>query len=230
MTIDNFIKILGALTALVSALAWPLLITIIVFRLGPALLNFFQSLGEFSLKGAGFEASAKRMQAEATAALLAAEVSKKGSDNPAFSVADAKAAAELVQEEVTPSLIKRAAKTKILWVDDHPENITYTRQSLEAIGITVVHARSTAEALEKIQSSNFNVIISDMGRPPDPRAGYTLLEALRKVGNNIPYIICAAGGSIPANRFEAHRAGAFGSTNKASDVFMYVMSLLRTNL
>ena len=37
-------------------------------------------------------------------------------------------------------------------------------------------AFSTEEAMRYVQSgSTYDVIITDMGRPPDPRAGYTLL-------------------------------------------------------
>jgi CheY-like chemotaxis protein len=63
-----------------------------------------------------------------------------------------------------------------LWVDDFPNNNIYERQALEALGVNFVLATSTEEALKKISRQRFDAIISDMGRPPDSRAGYTLLD------------------------------------------------------
>ena len=73
MRIDDAVKLLDALTKLVSALAWPVLVGLVLLKLWPSLKDFVQSMSEFSLKGAGFEASAKRKQVEAAAALAAAE-------------------------------------------------------------------------------------------------------------------------------------------------------------
>ena len=48
-------KLLDALTRLFSALAWPVLVGVVLVKFGPSLKDFFQSMGEFPLKGAGFE-------------------------------------------------------------------------------------------------------------------------------------------------------------------------------
>ena len=73
MTIDDHVKLLDALSRVVSALAWPVLVGFVLVKFGPLLKDFFRSMSEFSLKGPGFEASAKRMQIEAATALAAAE-------------------------------------------------------------------------------------------------------------------------------------------------------------
>ncbi len=226
MNIDDIAKLLDSLTKLVSALAWPLLLLFVFVRFGPSLREFFQSLGEVSVKGAGFEASAKRKQTEAAAALVAAAVARPDPAQPGLAAVEAKEVMSLVQDEVTPRVLRRTSRATVLWVDDRPDNNIYERQSLEALGITFVLARSTDEALGKIKSGKFSAIISDMRRPPDARAGYTLLEQVRASGDKTPYIIYA-GSDGPEHRAEARRRGAQDSTNRASELFRCVLKALQ---
>ncbi|BDC42982.1 response regulator [Paraburkholderia terrae] len=226
MNIDEITKLIDSLSKFVSALAWPTLVAFLLVRFEPALKNFLQSLGELSFKGAGFEASVKRKQVEATAALVAAAAHRPDSEKPQLAANEAKEAVNLVQDEVTPRVLRKASRSTILWVDDRPENNSYERQSLEALGITFVLARSTDEALEKSKPGKFNAIISDMGRPPDPRAGYTLLDKLRASGDQTPYIIYA-GSNSTEHRTEARKHGALGCTNRPPELFEYVLQALR---
>lgn len=222
MALEDVVKLCDAVTKLVAALAWPLVVGFIFVRFRPALKSFFDNLGEFSLKGGGFEASAKRQAATALAAAVAARTEPA---EPRSAVKEAHEAKELVAEAVTPALLRRAARARVLWVDDHPENNMYERQSMEALGVSFALARSTDEALEKLATGGFDLVISDMGRPPDPKAGYTLLDALRGSGNAIPFIIYASS-NAPEHQMEARRHGALGSTNNPSELFQYLLAAL----
>lgn len=113
----------------------------------------------------------------------------------------------------------------VLWVDDRPSNNRYERQALEALGIRVEIARSTDDALERVRQQHFDLIISDMGRPPDPRAGYTLLEKLRASGNHIPFLIYA-GSRRPEHVKEARERGALGCTNSPQELILMVTGAL----
>ncbi len=226
MSIDDLVKLIDALTKLLGALVWPALLAYVLVRFGPSLKEFFASLGELSLKGGGFEAIARRQKAEATSALVAASVSRPdAATTPQSAARDAKEAADVVTETVNARTIRHAREATVLWVDDHPNNNTYERQSLEAIGVSFVLATSTDEALTKIATKKFDVIISDMGRPPDARAGYTLLEKLRLSGNRTPFVIYA-GSNAPEHKAEARSRGAIGCTNRASELFEYVLTAL----
>jgi hypothetical protein len=164
MSIDECIKLIGALTKLLAILIWPLLSFFILLRFGPTIREFFASLGEFSLKAAGFEASAKRIKAEATAALAAAVASRpQPGTTPEESAHEARAAVSVVAETVTPQVIRHAGRSTILWVDDIPSNNIHERQSLEALGVSFVLSTSTEDALGKLKIRSFDVIISDMG-------------------------------------------------------------------
>ncbi|MGB5972000.1 MAG: response regulator, partial [Nodosilinea sp.] len=119
--------------------------------------------------------------------------------------------------------------SSILWVDDRPNNNIYERRALEALGISLVAATSTDEALKHLSRKRFDVIISDMGRPPDPRAGYTLLDKLQAAGDKTPFIIYA-GSRASKHVAESRQRGALGCTNNANGLFeMVLLALGRTN-
>ncbi|CCH98692.1 MAG: response regulator [Microcystis aeruginosa Ma_MB_F_20061100_S19] len=226
MSVDDIVKLFDAITKLLNVLIWPAIILFILIRFGRDLRDFFSSLGELSLKGAGFEASLKRKQAEVVAALSAAAASKPDGDKTRESVAtEAMIAADVVADFVTPRTIRRASRSTVLWVDDNPNNNSYERQALEALGVSFVLAISTDEALKKISRQRFDAIISDMGRPPDSRAGYTLLDKLRSNGDQTPFIIYASSRD-PEHVAESRRHGAIGCTNNANELFEMVLSAL----
>ena len=72
-----------------------------------------------------------------------------------------------------------------------PDNNIIERHSMAAYNFDFVLARSTGQAPAELRKQQFDAIISDMGRPPDSRAGYTLLEAVRGNGDQAPYFIYA---------------------------------------
>lgn len=84
---------------------------------------------------------------------------------------------------------------------------------------------STEDALERLAVSRYDLVISDMGRPPDNRAGYTLLEAMRRQGVGIP-VVFYTGSGLPEHRAEARRRGAVSSTNSPQELVRLVTSTL----
>jgi CheY-like chemotaxis protein len=226
MNPDTLIKVLEATTGLLKAVIWPALALFVLIRFGSAFREFIANMGEFSVKGAGFEASGKRKQAEAAAALAAAGASRPDEGaTPESAVKNTREAVELVAEFVTPRVIRRAGQSVVLWVDDRPDNNINERHSLEALGVSFVISTSTDEALDKLKQQSFDAIISDMGRPPDPQAGYTLLDKLRASGNRSPFIIYAGSRSLE-HQAEARRRGAVGCTNRPNELFQMVLSVL----
>ncbi|SEA50596.1 response regulator [Variovorax sp. YR216] len=228
MNIDDLVKLIDSVTKLLGVFVWPAVLIVVLVKFAPALKDFFYSLGEFSLKGAGFEATAKRKQAEVTAALVAASVSRPdAATTPESAARNANEAAAVVADTVNARIIRRATAATALWVDDRPANNVFERQALEALGVSFVLATSTEEALKLTAKQRFDVIISDMGRPPDPHAGYTLLDKLRGAGDKTPFIIYA-GSNAPEHKAEARSRGAMGSTNRAAELFQYVIAALNT--
>ena len=95
------------------------------------------------------------------------------------------------------------------------------------LGIDWHTARSTEEALEELRSDpdGYAFVITDMGRPGDPRAGYTLLRRMREADLGQPVIVYA-GSSDPKHDEEARKAGALGSTNSPSRLLELVTQAL----
>jgi len=224
---EEFVVVLDSVTRLLSVMLWPSLFLFLILRFKSGIKDFLESLGEFSLKGAGVEASAKKLQIETAASLAAATATDSRSQTSASDAA--RAAADVVSESLTSRAVRRARRSKILWVDDLPENNLAERASLEAIGIKIEIATSTEEALGILGRERFDLVISDMGRPPDARAGYTLLGAMRDRRIRIPFLIYAAGGNLPNHRIEALNRGASGSTNRATELFEMVFNTLRAS-
>ena len=138
-----------------------------------------------------------------------------------FRAPDAEEIAETVQRAAPRREAKRFARSEVLWVDDRPDNNIHERKAFEAIGLRFTLARSTEEALGILKDRSFAAIISDMGRPPDPRAGYTLLDTLRGQGDATPFIIYA-GSRSAAHREETERHGGQGCTNHPQELFALV--------
>jgi CheY-like chemotaxis protein len=113
----------------------------------------------------------------------------------------------------------------VLWVDDRPDNNIIERRSMAAYNIDFVLAQSTGQALAELRKQQFDAIISDMGRPPDSRAGYTLLEAVRGSGDQTPYFIYA-GSRDPAHVGEARSRGAQGTTNMGGELLQMLLPAL----
>ncbi len=224
MTSDRTIDLLDAVTKLLSALVWPGVVVFALIRFGPFLREVIRRAGEFSVKGAGFEVSVKK-QAEIAAAIGAAAASRRGGGAGQDATAtDARSVARFVSR-IAPREIQRAGGSRVLWVDDEPDNNVHERQALEALGVRFVLAGSTDEAIGKLEHQSFDAIVSDMGRPPDAQAGFTLLDRIRAGGSQTPFILYT-GPRAPELRAEARRRGAVDCIHSPSKLFETVLSVL----
>jgi CheY-like chemotaxis protein len=219
---DQLIRLISAVGGLLAVLVWPAVVLFFLVRFRHALTDFFGNLGELSLKAPGMEATAKRRQVEFAAALGAAVAKRTPEDDSAGMVADPRHVAESLP---SPRAQRRLQGSRILWVDDRPDNNRFERQALEALGIQIDLSTSTEDALEKIRRQSYYLIISDMGRPPDARAGYTLLDKLRSAGNKTPFVIYASS-RAPEHVREALKHGAIGSTNSPQELVEIVTEAL----
>lgn len=227
MEIEKITELIEVLVSLVNAVAWQLVVVFIVIFLGKPLKKIISNVSEFSFKAGEFEAQAKTREIEAAAAIGAA-IAKKDSElstedetsieHESFEIAG------LVNRVFQPRIIRRLTDRTILWVDDRPENNVYERNALESLGIKVSISTSTESALKMLSRNNYDVIISDMGRPPDQRAGYTLLSEIKKMGIDTPFIIYASGANLPKHKAKAQQRGAYGSTNRATELLEMVVS------
>jgi CheY-like chemotaxis protein len=218
---DQTIRLISAVAQLLGVLVWPAVVLFFIVWFRHALAGFLGNLGELSVKApGGLEATAKRQ--EAAVALGAAVAVHAPSDGAPGPVADPREIAEALP---SPRDQRRLQGSRVLWVDDRPSNNVFERQALEALGIQIDLSTSTGDALEKIRRRSYDLIISDMGRPPDARAGYTLLDTLRETGNKTPFVIYASS-RAPEHVREAREHGAIGSTNRPQELVEMVTTAL----
>jgi CheY-like chemotaxis protein len=230
MDFNQWMKLFETVVSLLQAIIWPLIIVIILLTLRIPLKKFLGDIIEVTLKAGPIETTAKRQQIiEVGTSLGAASAHWRDAaqdDTTQPDIEKTKEIAKLVEQLITPNTARQLEGAIVLWVDDRPINNTYERQALEALGIQFTISKSTEDALEKLKQKTYAVIISDMARPPDQRAGYVLLENVQAMHISTPFIIYA-GSKRPEHIAEARRRGAFGTTNDPQELFELVIRALR---
>ena len=119
------------------------------------------------------------------------------------------------------ALIDRVDAVRVLWVDDRPDNNLRERAMLAGLQIEVVTARSTDEALARLQADAragepFDLVISDWSRPPEAgRAALQLMQQMQQVACRLPMIVYH-GEMAPAGRQRrADQLAAAGALGEA---------------
>jgi len=84
------------------------------------------------------------------------------------------------------------ARRQIMVVDDRWENISFFRSLLETVGFEIIEAENGADALEKLQNCQADLIITDLIMPV--MNGWEFLQKLRELPDfkNIPVIASSA--------------------------------------
>jgi CheY-like chemotaxis protein len=212
--------LLTAVAGVISAVIWPVVVIGIAWMFKRPLSTLLRT-DDVSLSGPdGLTLTARHRVTQAADALVDASKIKDGEQ---LSRRNAVAEAADTQEQ-----LRGIRDPVVLWVDDTPSNNRHERAAMEALGITFVLSTSTDDALAKIGQRTFGAIISDMGRPPDAKAGYTLLDEIRRRGIQTPVVIYASS-RAPDHFDEAVAHGAVGCTNRTSELVHMVVSALKTN-
>jgi CheY-like chemotaxis protein len=228
MALDNIGNVLEALASLLGAVCWPLIILFVVVYFGTHLRQFIKQASErpadYSLKAGptGFEATASFKSGY----WLGSAEARRGEAPKLDADLAAAEAAQVANRALEARKGRGLAKTRVLWVDDTPENNVYERRSMEALGIEFELSLDTDDAIEKLTVNDYDLVISDMGRPSGQRAGYKLLERIRReLKSDIPFVVYS-GSNRPEHRAEARQKGAVGSTNSPQELFQLVTSSL----
>jgi CheY-like chemotaxis protein len=115
---------------------------------------------------------------------------------------------------------------RVLWVDNEPSNNSDLLEAMrQRFQVEFSISPDTEDALRQTAEGRFDLIISDLGRPGDSLAGFTLLTTLRQKGNTVPYLIFSLRGD--QYREEAIRRGALNCTNSEQVVVDTVASIAR---
>ena len=105
--------------------------------------------------------------------------------------------------------------TKILWVDDYPENNRTERRMFRQFKADIDVAKNSNEALEMLRYEIYDLVISDIARDDkDDLDGLQFLSELRKTETETPVIfyvgVMQTGKGVPEH--------AFGITNRPDEL------------
>jgi len=226
-------RFIALFISFLQTIIWPMTVLLIAFYLRIPIKRFIGEIIEVSLRAGPIETTAKSKQAIEVATSLAAASAHLDDSNTAttqdLAIETPRDIARLVDQTVTPQSAQNLSGILILWVDDKPLNNTYIRNAMEILGIRFAICTSTEDAVEEMKRSTFDAIISDMGRPDDERAGYTLLAEMQKLTFKMPYIIYARGANRPMHQEEARVKGAYASVSGPQSLYKTVVTLFNTS-
>jgi CheY-like chemotaxis protein len=127
--------------------------------------------------------------------------------------------------KANPQGLDRGLDATVLWVDDNHDNNRSERSELEKLGIKVLQAGSTEEALVVLLDQPIDAIVSDMLRHGRPRAGLELLQEIKARGQSIP-VVFYMGVKRPELEAEAMELGAAAVINQRDQLYVIVKSIL----
>ncbi|WDZ82765.1 response regulator [Micromonospora cathayae] len=111
---------------------------------------------------------------------------------------------------------------RLLWVDDNPAFNQPIVRLLERSGMTVDLARSTEEALTRIDRHGYDLLITDVRRGDDDQAGIRLVTEVARRRPALPIVIFTAG-------FDPRRGvdpAVFAYTTDVDEVVHYVIDIM----
>jgi CheY-like chemotaxis protein len=77
---------------------------------------------------------------------------------------------------------------RALWIDDTPDSNRFEWGMLESVGLQFERAASSQEALEKLQTGAYDLVISDVARENNPREGLDFLQGLPENLRATPFL------------------------------------------
>lgn len=166
-----------------------------------------------------------RMKEDAVQAAADAVRAHHGATSSSFDLPKIRAT---IESAFDPQTAHNLLGKTVLWVDDRPNNNKSAVRALRKVQLEIDQVRSTSAALDELKTRKVDLIISDMARGPHLRAGFTLLDEVRKANITAPYIIFSSL-ETAAFRHDAEKRGAILATNDALELISTVIDVLGRN-
>ena len=116
------------------------------------------------------------------------------------------------------------------WVDDKPANNEHERAELRANGIVFDNVVSTMEAIAQLQTSTYDLVITDLGRmwssDGSLEAGHRLLAEPVIADGGPPVIVYGHPQYAPQEREKLYQLGVYGVSWMPHQLFALVLRAL----
>jgi CheY-like chemotaxis protein len=136
---------------------------------------------------------------------------------------------DAIVEEVPHLAVQPRGAARVLWVDDRPANNEYERSLLRGDGIVFDNVVSTAEAIEQLCTSTYDLVITDLGRrwssDRSQVAGRELLSH-SVIADGGPPVVVYAGREAIRQEGELLALGAFGVSQNREHMLTLVRQAL----
>ncbi|MDY6853986.1 MAG: sigma-54 dependent transcriptional regulator [Thermodesulfobacteriota bacterium] len=113
-------------------------------------------------------------------------------------------------------------KRRILIVDDEEIFLIQLKIALKGMGVEISTAQSGVEALEKLEETHFDIVLTDLKMPK--MNGLELLEKTKEAHPNICVVIITGHGEV-SQAVQAMKLGAYDFIQKPFDINLLELSL-----
>lgn len=216
----------SAATDWVRILVWPFLILIVLLIFKPEIASILDFRDKQALEVTRDKAGSYTLKV-VKSALAAQAATNQATATPGAVIAPGSSARVSDAAVVAAGDIKRLQGKTILWIDDNPSNNTLLSNAFTELGIKVILALSTEEALQKVEENKgnpYSLIITDMGRPDSKTAGLDFIS--RNSLKQVPTLIYSASWSVE-HRGQEEQFGAKLISNDPSRIYNTVINLLQ---
>ncbi len=201
---ESFSHLLSAL----SSLAWPVIFAAMLFKFSEPLKKLIESARgrKFTIKVAGNELTME--EASEQQRLIVSDIQSK--------LAELEKRLSITTEPLNLTSAPMRSSKHILWVDDRPKNNSFLVASLGEQGVKIDIALSTEEGVEKFKTGQYDMVISDMGRPEGEKAGIDLAKKIRALNTSIPFFIFCGSWAARNLKEESLNAGVTRITSSGT--------------
>ncbi|MEL1263290.1 response regulator [Pseudoxanthomonas putridarboris] len=208
---NAMVDALAKLISAVAALAWPLVLAALLYKLYEPIRALVESgrNRKFTIKVAGNELTME--EASEQQRLILSDLQAKLAELERNIRVDPVATMDA-------PLVEATTAKRILWVDDNPRNNSFLVASLEDRGVHVDTALSTDQAMAAFRKKHYDIVLSDMGRPEGEKAGIDLTRQIKSIRPDTPVFIFCGSWAARHWRKEALEAGASGITSSGTSL------------
>lgn len=210
----EFLKAVGSL--------WPILALLLVWKFYPDLAALLRRESVRIKLPGGAELSAEKFS-ESVSKLLS-DLQERVGKLESIRVANS----EISDPKQVSNGSGFVQHSRVLWVDDNPDNNALIIAGLGQDRFTFDLAGSTEEALQKLSSKEYDLVVTDMGRVEsknfNPAAGTDLLRELVKLPRRPKAAVFSSREGLQRFGEEARKLGADYLTNSPTEIANYIRS------